>query len=200
MTKRRMPNRSIMGNGLYWESMSHWERGLLEWALEIGKGNYEFTARVLGITKGHVYNRCRTLGIDVSKFLPPKKQPILQPEPEPPEPEPPVAEATETAQEPEEDEDAPDTDPDVQGGDDADEPGADDFEGDADDADDDASDENDAEDTEAAAEDEDDERCLCGAKLVTFEERQKWIQCQNCRNEWLAEKAARAAKAKEKTG
>jgi hypothetical protein len=169
-----------MGNGVYWESMTTWERGLLEWALDIGKGNYEMTARILGVTKGHVYNRCQTLNIDVSKFVPPKKGPILAV----------VADATVTAKSAPEDVQEPEPE----------EPGEDDLDEDAD-ADDDADDETEddvVEDDEV--EDTDPELCTCGNPLETEDERNKWVECTTCHQKRVAKRLIEKTVVKKENG
>ena len=158
-------------NGSYWVNMRAYEKGLLEWALEVCADSPTRAAEMLGINASYLYERCKITSVER-----PAK---------PPRPERDVADATKPARlklvpdavEDEETtvtEDSKDT---VQ------EIAAEEEDTEADDVEDEEADDDDEE--EYVEEEVPDDECLCGAKLVTEDERVRWIECSTCRTNRL---------------
>ena len=175
-------------NGSYWVNMRAYEKGLLEWALEVCADSPTRAAEMLGINASYLYERCKITNVER-----PAK---------PPRPGKGVADATPTAgarlklvpelvedEVTEDEEIASEVDDDASG--DTDSVLAEDLVDTKDlvTTEDEEAAEDEDEDDEDVEEDVPDDECYCGAKLVTEDERERWIECTTCHTNRLTNAA-----------
>jgi hypothetical protein len=172
-------------NGSYWQNMRAYEKGLLEWALSETGDSPSRAAEMLGINASYLYERCKIVGIHrpgKGKTIDPETGDVVVATPKlklVPQATPEVEHMDEVSDEPENVLAAED----------------DDIE--AEDADVEPVDTESSEDTDEDSDDEDeydeeevpDDECICGAKLVTDDERDSWVECTTCHTNRLTNAA-----------
>ena len=178
-------------NGSYWQNMRAYEKGLLEWAFETTGDSPTRTAEMLGINASYLYERCKIVGIHRPgkgkkideagvvvaatpklKLVPAAK--ATEPELDEAEAEAEVEDVEDEEGDAEAEDSAEETDSDAIG-DSVDAEDAEDA-----DVDEEADDEDGVDEDDYIEEEVPDDECLCGAKLLTVEEREKWVECETC--------------------
>lgn len=175
-------------NGSYWQNMRAYEKGLLEWALAETGDSPIRAAEMLGINASYFYERCKITGIhrpgkgkqaddktaDAVATPTPKLKLVRAAAPAPE-----VGEDDEEVVD-DENEDVEDETASEDGDDSVEVENA--VTGEAvEEEDDDAEDD----EEEYVEEEVPDDECLCGAKLVTDDERLRWVECSTCRTNRL---------------
>lgn len=179
-------------NGSYWVNMRAYEKGLLEWALEVCADSPTRAAEMLGINASYLYERCKITGVERPTKPPrPAEKAIADATPTPRQRLKIVRDPVEDVTEDEEATDEVAAETDAEDSEVAEDSEDTETEEDAveEDGDEEGEEEGEEGDDEYVEEEVPDDECLCGAKLMTEDERTKWIECTNCRTNRLTNAA-----------